>query len=150
MNPDNNYSNNQNNGYNNQSNYNEYYKSNPYLSYKHFNEDSNYEDPTPPQSPVKILTGDEDKNKVSSLASSLLGAQPKASPQPEQKNNIQNNNPTTYQNQMYNNTQYNNYQYNNQYINQNINNNPYQGYYNPYSNYPYPNTNNNINNNNNN
>lgn len=109
---------------------------NPYLSYKHFSEDSNYADPIPPKPPVEILTEDKEKKGISSLASSLVGGTPNIN---NQQNNYTNDNMNyNTQPQMYPNQQYNPYQ---QYPN-----NIYQNQqYNPYQQYPnnnmYPNNN---------
>lgn len=141
MNPyDNNYNNamSNNNPYNMQnSNQNTQGQPNPYLSYKHFSEDSNYADPTPPKPPVEILTEDNEKKSISSLASSLVGGSPNIN---NTQNNYQNNNMNyNTQPQMYPNQQYNPYQ-------QYPNNMNYQNQqYNPYQQYPnnsmYPNNN---------
>ena len=121
---------NQGQGYNNQQNN----YANPYLSYKHFSEDSNYADPTPPPPPVEILSEDNEKKGISSLASSLVGGTP-------QNNNVSPQNVNNFQNQGYNNQQYmyppNNGMYN-PYYQQNMGYNQNQQYPNPNM---YPNSN---------
>ncbi len=93
---------------------------NPYLSYKHFSEDSNYADPEPPKPPVEILSGQEENKKVSYVASALVGG----NSQPINANMQSQSNPNmNINNQQYNNQNYQNIYSNNQMYSQQANNN---------------------------